>query len=90
MRKYPAVSIVTAGNSCVAVKALKGSKTLAVAAPRLPLPDCSMPHVCRCRFQKYADRRAEDDDRRLLGSSERSIWFKGEQRRKLRSRRAGD
>ena len=90
MKNYPAVSIVTAGNCCLAVKSLKGIKALAVAAPRLPLPDCSMPHACQCRFQKYADRRAEDEDRRLLGSSERSTWFNGAQRRKSRSRRAGD
>lgn len=88
MKKYPAVAIITAGNCCSAVKSLKDTKSLAVEAPTLPLPDCSMPQQCLCRFKKYADRRSDEDDRRLLGASERSIWYAGEERRKPRSRRA--
>ncbi|MFZ2509225.1 MAG: hypothetical protein WAW79_12220 [Steroidobacteraceae bacterium] len=88
MKKYPAVAIITTGNCCSAVESLKGAKSLAVEAPMLPLKDCSMPQQCQCRFKKYADRRSDEDDRRSLGASERSIWYSGEERRKPRSRRS--
>jgi hypothetical protein len=87
MKEYPAVAIITASNCCSVAKALKDTKSLAVEAPKLPLPGCSMPQQCRCRFKKYADRRSDEEDRRLFGASERSIWYAGEQRRKSRPRR---
>jgi hypothetical protein len=87
MKSYPAVAIITASDCCSEVKSLKGTRKLAVEVPRLPLPDCSMPQQCRCRFKKYPDRRSDEEDRRSLGASERSIWYAGEQRRKARPRR---
>jgi hypothetical protein len=89
MKQYPAVAIITAGSCCSAVKSLMNAKRLVFEAPSLPLPDCSMPQQCRCRFRKYADRRSDDEDRRLLGTSYRAVWYAGEERRKLRPRRTG-
>ena len=89
-KTYPAISLVAARNCCVAVKTLEGSRILAVKAPSLPLPDCSIPSQCRCRFQKYTDRRDDEETRRFLYASERSAWYSGEQRRKLRGRRTDD
>ena len=87
--KYPAVSLLTSRSCCAAVKALAGSKILATAAPNLPLPDCSMPGQCRCKFQKYSDRR-DEDNRRFQFASERSAWYSGSQRRKSSGRRTDD
>jgi hypothetical protein len=87
MKSYPAVAVITGSNCCPAVKLLKGTKKLAAAMPSLPLPDCTMRRECQCRFKKYADRRSEDEDRRMFGASERSVWYSGEQRRKSPTRR---
>lgn len=89
-KAYAAVSLLAARGGCAAVKVLENKKILAVNAPRLPLPECSMPDKCRCRYQKYTDRRDEDENRRFQFSSERSAWYSGEQRRKTRGRRTKD
>ena len=88
-KPYPAVALVAARTCCAEAKALAGSRILATAAPGLPLPNCSMPDQCRCKFQKYSDRR-DEDNRRLQFSSERSAWYAGCQRRKSNGRRADD
>jgi hypothetical protein len=49
-----------------------------------------MPAQCKCRFQKHSDRRAGDDDRRLQGATQRSIWYGGEEKRGTRGRRSGE
>jgi hypothetical protein len=59
---------------------------LASAAPTLPLPTCSLPYKCRCRFQKLSDRR-NDDGRRLEETLARSVWYSGDERRGKRQRR---
>ncbi len=87
MKSYPAVAVITGSSCCPAVKVLKGAKKLATEMPSLPLPDCTMPRQCQCRFKKYADRRSEDEDRRIFGASERSVWYSGQQRRKSPTRR---
>jgi hypothetical protein len=87
VKSYPAVAVITGSNCCPAVKSIKSTKKLAAEIPSLPLPDCTMPQQCQCRFKKYADRRSDDEDRRMFGASERSVWYSGEQRRKLPTRR---
>jgi hypothetical protein len=84
-RLYSAVSVLCGAESCLSAKGLKGQKLLAAAAPTLPLPACSIPHKCRCRFQKLADRR--EDGRRLEETLARSVWYAGEERRGKRARR---
>lgn len=90
MKSFAAVSIVTPSTCCTAVKELAGRKLLARDAPRLPLPECSSPGQCKCRFQKHPDRRGDDEDRRLFTTQQRSIWYSGNQRRKSVGRRSDD
>ncbi len=88
--KYPAVTIVTGADCCGAVGALEGMRILAAHAPTLPMPNCTMPEKCRCRFKKYVDRREDQEGRRFRFGNERGAWFAGSQRRKSRGRRPGD
>jgi hypothetical protein len=86
-RYYHAVAIVPKTSSCAPARAKRGVRYLSREAPPLPLPDCSWPERCRCRFEKFEDRR--QDDRRDIASSAR--WFAGEERRRLsRGRRITD
>jgi len=87
LKIYVAVSIVSRGDCCASVKALNGQRILAAAAPKLPLENCSTPFQCRCRFEKYSDRRENDEGRRFDDASERAAWYSGQQRRKGRGRR---
>lgn len=89
-KKYPAVAIAPGVTTCAAAKALNGRRYLAIEAPPLPLPDCSQPHECRCRFSKFPDRRDDEDERRHLSVSMRSVLFAGQERRRLRGRRRTD
>ena len=59
---YHAVSIKYSSDACDAAKAAVGTRFLASAAPRLPLPDCDAP-VCNCQFVHHADRRSGKDRR---------------------------
>jgi hypothetical protein len=87
---YSAVSVISSGDCCAAAKGFAGRKTLTAEAPRLPLADCTKPLQCKCRFKKFTDRRDGDEDRRLLGSATRSVWYAGPQRRGSPTRRRGD
>ena len=89
-KKFPAVTIASPENCCGAVSALEGVRILAENAPALPLPNCTMPKLCRCRFKKYVDRREDEQGRRFNYGGERSAWYAGAQRRKLRGRRDND
>jgi hypothetical protein len=72
------------------VSTLAGARLLAGRAPRLPVADCTMPAECRCRFQKYSDRREDDQGRRFHYGHERAAWYAGGQRRKSSGRRTAD
>jgi hypothetical protein len=89
-KKFPAVTIVTPLKCCDAVGALEGLKILASHAPKLPMPNCTMPEKCRCKFQKYTDRRDDEEGRRFRYGQERGAWYAGSQRRKTRGRRPTD
>ena len=89
-RKYPAVTIATAADCCAAVSAFEGKRLLAAQAPPLPVPSCTMPAACRCRYKKYVDRREDDQGRRFHFGQERSAWYAGSQRRKSSGRRDQD
>jgi|APFre7841882724_1041349.scaffolds.fasta_scaffold07729_3 hypothetical protein len=90
-KQYPAVIIATAASACVAAKAQHGRRILASEAPRLPLPECSQPHSCQCRFKKYADRRDEDEaERRQRGVSMRAVLYTDRDRRRSGGRRNED
>jgi hypothetical protein len=89
-RKYPAVAIVTGPDCCEPVGALAGMRILAMRAPALPMPKCTMPAKCRCRFKKYVDRRDDEEGRRFAYGQERAAWYAGSQRRTSRGRRDRD
>lgn len=55
---YQAVGVVAGGQACAAACAVRGVRFLARQAPQLPLPDCDRQDRCRCRFEKFVDRRA--------------------------------
>jgi hypothetical protein len=44
----------------------------------------------RCKFQKYVDRRDDDQGRRFAFGQERSAWYSGGKRRKSHGRRTVD
>jgi hypothetical protein len=89
-KKYPAVTIAAPMRRCEAVSALEGVRILATHAPTLPMASCTMPAQCRCRFQKYVDRREDEQGRRSNLGQERAAWYAGGQRRKSRGRRNAD
>ena len=88
--KFPAVTIFTGSNCCPAVSALKDRKILAKNAPPLPMPDCTIPDACRCRFRKYVDRRDDEQGRRFGYGQASGVWYAGGQRRKSPGRREKD
>lgn len=66
--EFHAVEIVAGASCCDAAKAAAGRRHLSRKnPPRLPLPDCTRPDQCRCRFVHHDDRRA--DNRRSPVSS---------------------
>ncbi len=86
---WHAVSIVTKGVKCEAAHALRGKRFLSAAAPRLPLPDCTMGHSCTCAYKHHADRRAPPRRKdESIGFGQRRQAE--EERRVNRSRRTTD
>ena len=57
----------TAAECCDAAKATMEHPILLSSAPSLPLPDCSMPDECVCRFRVWPDRRI--GERRFTGAA---------------------
>ena len=88
--KFPAVTIVTGTDRCQAVGAVEGVRILAIDAPALPMPDCTMPASCRCRFKKHMDRRDDEQGRRFQYGQERGPRYAAGQPRKSPGRRDKD
>ena len=85
---YKAVGIIPGAHCCSSAKKAFGRKFLERDSPRLPLPGCTSPQTCRCRFKKYADRR-QDDRRHPFGGA--LGWNSAaDDRRKRRGRRSSD
>ncbi len=91
MKDFRAVSVICRAPSCEAARSSTGQRRLLSEAKTLPLSDCSMPELCKCRYQKHADRR-EEEDRRMLGSTQRGAMFGIKERRsgRVEGRRVGD
>ena len=83
---YHAVSVFVTGKCCQEARTKAGDRILSRNAPPLPLPGCTMPGECGCRFKKHIDRRHHD--RRAWGSEQR--WYAGQDRRSPGGRRATD
>lgn len=79
-REYWAVAIAAGVRCCAAVQEKQGKRYLLAEAPRVPLPDCSMPQDCMCRFRKSTDRRG--GDRRDTWRSATGQRFAGAEKRK--------
>jgi hypothetical protein len=80
MKDFRAVSIICRAPSCDAARSPTGQRRLLTQGCCLPLADCTMPELCKCRYQKHADRRV-DDNRRMLGSTQRGANFGIRERR---------
>jgi hypothetical protein len=91
MKDFRAVSIISRAPSCEAARSPAGQRRLLTQGVSLPLSDCSMPELCKCRYQKHADRRTEEN-RRMLGSTLRGVMFGIKERRSgnVEGRRQGD
>jgi hypothetical protein len=83
MKDFRAVSIICRAPSCEAARSPSGQRRLLTQGCCLPLADCTMPELCKCRYQKHADRRM-DDNRRMLGSTQRGAMFGIKERRAVR------
>lgn len=79
-KKWHAVSIVSKGFCCESVKSLRTGRFLSAQAPRLPLPDCSMPSSCACAYRHHEDRRARARRSDELHGIRRSHWTAQERR----------
>jgi hypothetical protein len=86
--EFRAVEIAPSTMCCAAAKQVTGRSYLLREAPRLPLPACTMPTNCSCKFRKNVDRR--DSDRRLFGATETNRWFVGVESRKRGGRRSAE
>jgi hypothetical protein len=85
---YRAIGIIPGAHCCGSAKKAFGRKFLERDSPPLPLPGCTSPEACRCRFKKYVDRR-QDDRRHPFGGA--FGWnTAADDRRKRRGRRASD
>jgi hypothetical protein len=71
---------------CTAVREQSQTRYLCNEAPMLPLPDCSNPGQCRCKYRHWQDRRQED--RRALKSGIANQYFNGADRRADAERRS--
>ena len=89
MTDFRAVSIVGGTGCCRASQALKGKRLLMTQGVFIPLAACTMSDRCKCRYGKHSDRRA-DDDRRILGSTQRSALYAINERRQVGGRRPAD
>lgn len=85
---YHAVSVTPGMMRCPKAAKLRGVRFLSRSAPSIPLPGCTMPQECACRFQKHNDRR--HGDRRLFGCDPDDRYFSGTERRRSFGRRSTD
>ncbi len=87
--RWNAASIAPTQGACEAARAIKGLRFLSDEAPTLPLPACTSPATCECKFKKYEDRRSEP--RRADGMGGRGQLATGPaDRRHKRGRRRSD
>jgi len=56
---FQAISIYRGAASCEMARKFAEHRFLAREAPTLPLPDCSMPQSCQCRYLRFKDRRSQ-------------------------------
>jgi hypothetical protein len=80
-RRFRAVSIVPAGDSCCpACDALRRRRFLLKETPRLPFTQCTAP-VCVCHYRHHSDRRQFNLGRRIRDVGQPAPQFDGSERR---------
>lgn len=57
---YSALSVIPNRASCPAAFAIMHNRFLIAEAPTLPLPMCTWPLSCTCKFRTHEDRRVTD------------------------------
>lgn len=85
---YQAVSVLACPHACAAACQVQGQRFLARQAPQLPLSDCTRPSTCRCRYQKFVDRRSLQQ--RSPYNNLMALSYASHEKRRNRGRRAGD
>ncbi|MCP5472417.1 MAG: hypothetical protein H7A18_10135 [Sinobacteraceae bacterium] len=85
---YQAVSVLACPHACAAACQVQGQRFLARQAPQLPLADCARPSTCRCRYQKFVDRRSSQQ--RSPYNNPMALGYASHEKRRNRGRRAGD
>src|SRR5688500_3618084 len=88
VRPFQAISIFRGTSACDAARRFCDHRFLAKDAPTLPLPGCTMPESCECRYLKHKDRRSTQ--RRSVDFIATSRIYIGKERRQLKGRRASD
>lgn len=58
--KFQAIAIYRGLECCAMAKKFAEHRFLLRDAPVLPLPQCSMPERCECRYLRFKDRRTEN------------------------------
>ena len=90
VKAYSAASIHYRENACCAVKAIGDKRFLASKAPLLPLPECNA-NNCKCAYQRYDDRREQDNRRAPFSLQvDLHVMAGNADRRSLKSRRDSD
>jgi hypothetical protein len=81
---FAAVTVPRVIECCEAARDTTEHPILLSSQPRLPLPNCSMPERCVCRFRVWPDRRI--GDRRLEGTQADDPSGNGKRRKQERRR----
>lgn len=86
--RFQAIAIFRGARACHMARKFSDHRFLAREAPALPLPTCTMPESCECKYLKFNDRRAEP--RRLVDFGTTTRVFASVNRRSFRGRRKTD
>jgi hypothetical protein len=83
---YHAVMVAPTPECCDVARNTVEHPILSRTSPRLPLPGCTMPTKCVCKFRKREDRRV--GERRFFGLAGNSFWsMSGSDKRQRPDRR---
>lgn len=85
---YAAVEIWGGVLHCSGVRPMLGTIKLVSEAPLLPVRECDIRDVCRCRYRKLADRRSGRPNRR--GFLRADVGPDGNRRATVSDRRQSD
>ncbi|HEY5809752.1 MAG TPA: hypothetical protein VIT67_17380, partial [Povalibacter sp.] len=86
--RFQAIAIYRGIKACEMAKRFSDHRFLQRDAPALPLPQCSMPHQCECRYLKFKDRRGAP--RRVVDFGSSTSMKQQAEKRNFRGRRKAD